>query len=55
MSKPEEPLELQSSKKPLTEDGCGVCHPPEDVGMNHRPFPRLLDIITQSDEHQAKR
>ena len=53
MSKPEEPRELQPSTRAI--ESCGICHPPEDIGMNHRPLPRLLDIIAQAYGREAKR
>lgn len=36
--------ELQPSSKEIVR--CGVCHPPEDVGMKHPPLVRGVPSLT---------
>lgn len=45
--------ELKPSKKDLI--SAGPCKPPDDVGEFHRPFPNLLDIISQDCEWRKEK
>lgn len=38
------PLEWRPSSRKV--EWCGICKPPEDVGMNHPPLPRGVPPLT---------